>query len=97
LLRRDTHRRWAYWRWLHSPLAAGGNKRRFLSRKTTDRAAGRGDSSLPAVNFVAICESSPARAMAVADAMILANFAGIMKINLIKYAKFANNSFEMGV
>lgn len=34
---------------------------------------------------------------AVADALNLANFAGIMKIYLIKYAKFANNSFEMGV
>lgn len=42
-------------------------------------------------------ESSPARASAVAHALNLANFAGIMKIYLIKYAKFANNSFEMGV
>lgn len=29
------------------------------------------------------------------DELILATLAGIMKINLIKYAKFANNSFEM--
>lgn len=52
--------------------------------------------SLPAVNHVAICESRSARERAVAHALNLANFAGIMKIKLIKYAKFANNTSEMG-